>query len=203
MTFTTTSAPPVDRRPRDLFGRRSIIGAIVVVAVLTFFGAGLRAIDENSKSTGFTPGQIYAVSDTLSFTPEAGWSIDTAGTLAGAVVTLTKDGLVMKVIGQDFTAGGQTMQDSATTFHDADGQDAGYTTVSDIGPFTTSTGTTGVTWTASGPAQAAQTWLVSDGTSGAYVPVTGPASNWTNSQQEIESMVESIVFASASSPTTT
>ena len=189
----TPTAAELDRRYRDLFDARSVIGALAVLGVLCFFGFGLSAIDEAVKrSSGFDTGTAYKVSDTVSFTPVAGWIVDPAGTIPGGVVTATKNGVTMKVESLDLQPG-ETTESFAKVFVDSAKQSGRYAKVSDPETFVATSGQHGVTWSAHGPQDAAESWLVASGTNLAWMPVSGPAASWASVEAELEEMAKSIV----------
>lgn len=186
-------AAPLDQRYRSLFDRRSVVGALVVLAALCFFGFGLTAIDEAVKrASGFDVGTAYAVSDTVSFTPVAGWVIDPAATSPGSVVTASKNGVTMKVEALVLQPG-QSVEQLAGIFNDSDEQNGEYVTVSGLESFVTTDGRNGVTWDAHGPKNAAHSWAVANGPSLAFMPVRGPAASWASVEAELEEMAKSIV----------
>jgi len=191
------TARGVTRRHRDLFEPRSVFGALGVLAVLCVFGFGLRAIDENQKTSGFDVGSAYEVSKTVSFTPVTGWSIDKGATLPGAVVTMTDNGVTTKVESLTLPPR-QTAEGFAKIFRDGDTQNGAYTDVTGFKTFVTTGGAHGVTWSATGPTTASQNWIVaSPGKEIAQMRVEGPASNWSAIQPDLDAMAKSITVAAA------
>jgi hypothetical protein len=196
----TTSEPP-ERRYRDLFGARSVIGALVIVGVLTIFAVGIPALDEAvKKSDTFAVGSAYEVSDTTSFTPAPGWVIDPAGTTPGSVVTAHKNGWTIKVIGIFVVPPDQTFEEYIGIFQEGDKANKDqFTQVSDIESFTTASGQTGGTWTAHGPQDAAQQWDVADGTTVGQMRADGTAANLDSVQAELDEMAKSLVVTAPTS----
>jgi hypothetical protein len=194
----TTSEPP-ERRYRDLFGARSVIGALVIVGVLTIFAVGIPALDEAVKeSDTFAVGSAHEVSDTTSFTPAPGWEIDPAGTTPGQVVTAHKNGWTIKVIGAFEVPPGQTLEEFVKIFQEGDKSNKDeFTQVSDIESFVTASGQTGATWTAHGPQDAAQQWDVADGTYLGQMRADGTAANLDTVRAELDEMAKSLVVTAA------
>jgi hypothetical protein len=185
------------RRHRDLFEPRSVLGALGVVAVLCVFGFGLRAIDENQKTSGFDVGSAYEVSKTVSFTPVTGWSIDKSATVPGAVVTLIDNGVTTKVLSLTLPPN-QTAEGFAKIFRDGDTKNDAYTDVTGFKTFVTTGGAHGVTWSATGPITASQNWIVaSPGKEISQMRTEGPASNWSAIQPDLDAMARSITFTAA------
>jgi len=197
---TPVPSPSMEHRYRDLFDRRSVLGAIGVVAVLCFFGFGLAAVDEWVKeSSTFDVGTAYEVSETVSFTPAPGWEIDPAGTIPGAVVKATKNGVTLKVLSFTLTPK-DTIKSFAKVFRDSDEQTGTYVRVTGLKPFTTTSGLNGVTWDAHGPKDASETWMVVDGKNGknlAQMSADGPAANWAGVAPELEAMAKSLTVSAA------
>jgi len=191
-------APAPQRLSRDLFEPRSIFGAIGVVAVLCLFGFGIAAVDEWVKeSSTFDVGTAYEVSETVSFTPASGWEIDPKGTIPGAVVKATKNGVTLKVLSFTLTPK-DTIQSFAKVFRDSDDQNGMYATVTALKPFTSTSGANGLTWDAHGPKDASETWMVVDGKNGknlAQMSADGPAANWAGVAPDLEAMAKSLTVS--------
>jgi hypothetical protein len=191
-------AEPAERRFRDIFGARSVVGALVVVGVLSLFAVALPALDDAvRKSSGFETGGVYVVSPTVSFTPADGWVIEPEGTIKGLVVTASKNGWTMKVNGVLTLTPGQSVGDFAKVFRDGDKQLDGITQVGELEPFTTTSGANGVTWSSHGPTQAAQEWDVAQGSTVAQMRADGSAANLAAVQGELDAMAKSIVITAA------
>jgi hypothetical protein len=194
----TPPAEPAERRFRDLFGARSVVGALVVIGVLSVFAFALPALDDAvRKASGFEKGNPYQVSDTVSFTPAEGWVIEPEGTTKGLVVTASKNGWTVKVSGALTLAPDQSVEDLAKVFRDGDEQSDGFTQVGELESFTTTSGANGVTWSSHGPTQAAQEWDVAQGSTVAQMRADGSAANLASVQGELDAMARSIVITEA------
>jgi hypothetical protein len=181
---------PVDR-PRRLFEARSIVGALVILGLVVFFGFGLQAIDDAVKAgSGFKQGQAYHVSSTLSFAPADGWEVDASATEKD-LVTATKNGVKLKLsslaLPQGMTAGS-----FAHIFRASAAHDESYTTVTEPKDFGTASGDEGVTFVANGPTSVRETWIVTDGSTLAMLETSGSSSGWSSVQEELDAMAASI-----------
>jgi hypothetical protein len=194
----TTSEPP-ERHHRDLFGARSVIGALVIVGVLTIFAVGTPALDDAVKrSDTLSAGSAYEVSQTTSFTPAAGWVIDPKATTPGSVVTAFKNGWTVKVVGALEAPPDQKPEELVKIFWEGDkSNNDEFTQVSDIESFVTAGGQTGSTWTAHGPQDAAQQWDVADGQSLGQMRADGTAANMDTVQADLDAMAKSLVVTAA------
>ena len=195
-TTTGTSTPAeIDRRHRDLFGARSVVGALAVVAVLCVFGFGIAAVDEwVKKSSGFAVGTAYQVSETVSFTPASGWEVDPKATSPGLVVNATKNGVALKVVSLSLPPK-DTLESFAKVFRDSDERNGALARVTAQKPFVTTSGVNGVTWDAHGPKDASETWIVANGESLAQMSADGSASNWASVAPDLEAMAKSLTVS--------
>lgn len=198
---TATASPPTplldQRRFRDLFEARSVVGAIVIVAVLSLFGFGLQALDDVVRNASrFAVGQPEQVTPTVFFTPSDGWLNDIDQTVPGTAVVATKNGWEIKVAAPFALQAGQSLEDFAKVFHDIPAGDPS-TVRTDIVTFTTTSGLRGVTWTDHGATTAATTWLIANesGSTVAQFIAEGPASGSTNLESEVLAMAKSLTIA--------
>ena len=192
----SADATRIPEHHRSLFETRSLVGAIVVLAVLGFFGFGLEAIDGAlHQQAALVAGAPRAVSPSLSFTPAAGWEIVADETDEG-ILTAQKNGVTVKISAGAIPAG-QKLEDFAAVFHDSDAQGDQYTKVDDPEPFTTTSGTQGVTWEAHGSTQASAHWFAADGTDLAQLEAFGPDSSWSAIEPDLEAMAASMTLTTA------
>jgi hypothetical protein len=181
---------------RDLFGPRSVIGAIAVLVVLTFFGVGLQWIDDWVRdSSGFTVGEATAVSDTVSFVPAPGWINDPDQTFTGVGVVAQKNGWEIKVATGLVLQDGQSLEDFATIFYEIPPDEPG-AQVSDLETFTTTSGLTGLTWTVHGTTNTSVTWMIANGTNVTQVLASGPSATLDSVRSELDAMAASVTDSS-------
>jgi hypothetical protein len=114
------------------------------------------------------------------------------------VVTASKNGWTMKILGSLVLQPDQTIDDFAKVFYDSDKQSGSYTQVDDVAPFTTTSGAKGVTWAAHGPQEAGQQWNVAEGTDATQMTGQGSAANLASVQDDLDAMAKSIVITPAS-----
>jgi hypothetical protein len=198
MPISATAPPvaaPLDDDERDLFGKRSVIGALAVVVCLTIFGVGLQAVDEMVRnSDGFTTGQPQAVSETVSFTPASGWINDPAQTVPGSAVVAQKNGWDFKIATGIVLQPDQTLEDFAQIFYEIPPGEVG-ALVTDAETFTTSSGLHGVTWETHGTTRAEVKWLIANGDQVTQILLDGPASTFDSVKSEVEDMAASVTMA--------
>jgi hypothetical protein len=141
-------------------------------------------------------GVPYQLSPTTSFTPTAGWLPDPEQSEKGSTLTALKNGAGFKLSDSLQLGSGQTLQTFADLFRKADATSAN-TRVSDVQPFTTSSGLTGATWTTRAPTQSTQTWLITNGTRLARFDGYGPVTAFAAIQPELETMAKSITMSAS------
>jgi hypothetical protein len=195
MTTTGAASPVVIDPDGGLFGRRSVLGGAFVLLVLTFFGVGLQAIDHAVRSRGLDTVGPVAVTDTLSFTPEPGWVEDAGQSIPGLAVAAHKNGWELKVNAGIQLEPGQTVADFAEIFRSGAGD--GGATVSDTEAFTTSSGSSGVTWEVHGTTTTSITWLVAEGSELAQMYAEGPNNALSVVEPELDQMAESMTIEGA------
>lgn len=192
------TAPPVVVAPDidvdgGLFGRRSVLGGLLVLLVITFFSTGLTVIDDLvRKADGFVVGQAVAVSPTVEITPAEGWVKDDDETIAGTALVARKNGWEIKVSTGVGALDGVRIEDAAEVFRGAEDP---ATQVTDLATFTTTGGVAGVTWETHGPTTASATWLIPEGDGRAVLILAdGSASNLDSVEDDLTGMAESITF---------
>jgi hypothetical protein len=182
---------------RDLFGRRSVVGAIVVVAVLSFFGFGLQAIADSVRaSSGFAVGEPQQVTEILSFTIADGWVNDPTQTLPGTAIFAQKNGWQIKVVGGFALQPGQSVEDLAKLFYDIPAEPG--TEVSDLTTFTTASGLHGVTWEVHSPTISAAIWMVVNGDQVSQVEAAGPSNALDTVEADLVQMATSVTMSNTS-----
>lgn len=198
-----TTVPELHGPPRttraDLFGARSVIGALVVVGVLTFMSVGLRAWDDATRNSAtLDAGQVAQVTDTVAFTPAPGWVLDPAQSVPGVAVVADKDGWEIKVATGLQMQPGQTVQDFAKVFQQIPPGEAG-AVVSDLESFTTTSGLQGATWTVHGADQTTITWQIAQGTAITQFLAYGTNSTLDNIRPELDQMAASVTMTGGAS----
>lgn len=188
----------LDVRHRDLFEPRSLIGAIAVLAVLSFFGFGLRAIDEAVKGTSsFTVGQPVAVTPTTSFTPAQDWIPDPAQTVDDLVVVAHRNGWEMRVIGGLVLQPGQSLEDYADVLRDDGGDPSAR--VGDVETFVTAGGQHGVTWETHRANDVSIGYLVADGDDFAQLQADGSSATLDSVEDDLNEMAKSMAVSGGES----
>jgi D-alanyl-D-alanine carboxypeptidase len=138
-------------------------------------------------------GTPYQLSETTSFTPPAGWTIDTAQTVEGLSLTAVKPGVVLRISDVLTIPEGQTFASWTTLLRDS--EVAPGTTVSPLTPFTTTGGQQGATFTTRSLAQSTQTWFVTNGQRIARLDVRGSAASVRAVAAEAAQAARSITMA--------
>jgi|GEM_PF-6411678 hypothetical protein len=198
---TAAATPPATASPlddeRDLFGVRSVVGAIGVLLVLTLFGVGLQALADSVRgSSGFTVGEPTAVSDTVAFVPAPGWINDPDQSVPGAAVVAQKNGWEIKIAAGLTLQPGQSLEDFARIFYDIPPDEPG-SQVSDLETFTTTSGLTGVTWTVHGSTTTTTTWQIANGDQVTQVLAIGPSATLDSVQADLDAMAGSVTMENA------
>ncbi len=191
---------PLDpHRFRDLFGARSVVGALVVVSVLSWFSFGIEMLDGAIRDAeGFTVGAPRRVTAAVAFTPADGWVNDADQTVPDVAVVALKDGWNVKLTGAFALQPGQTIEDLAKIFHDIPQADAG-AVVTDLESFTTTSGLHGVSWHVNGTTTSSSTWLIASesGSTVAQVLTEGPSAGSSKLEPEVVAMAKSVTIADA------
>lgn len=176
-----------------LLGMQSLIGAAVVLGVALFYIVAVPVINGLVKGQNpFEVGQPYIAFDSYQFTPQEGWDLVSSNDL---FVTLGKEG--SNVVFTELVSADQTPEEAILTAIDALAQDQANSWVIG-GPtaFVTNDGDHGVSATSHSTTQATQIWVITDGTSNLTVFASSPESVWVSLNDEIVTMVQSIVFLS-------
>jgi hypothetical protein len=189
-----TTADPLHTKYRDLLEPRSLIGAISVLAVLSFFGFGLRAIDEAVQPTSsFTVGEPEVVSPTTSFTPAPDWVPDPVQSVPGLLVVAHRNGWEMKVIGGLVLQPGQSLEDYADGLRS--GGDDPSAQVGDVETFVTTGGEHGVTWEMHRATDVSIEYLVADGDDFAQLSAAGSPDTLDSVEDDLNEMAKSITVS--------
>lgn len=186
---------------RTVFGldRRTVWPAVVIAVVVAFFGAVLPAINHAvSPEESIEPGTVLDVGLGVSFTPIAGWLLNTDATTPGntdlpGVVGLSETGMLFTVAAEPFEGDLDEFMDLATDRR-AEAVDKLQLT-SQRQSAATAQGVTGLTETYNGVGvQGSLTVFVSDGVA-VTVDADGPEGSLTLHASEIDAMTRTILFA--------
>lgn len=181
----------VESGPSMLTRRQQTWGAVAVLAVASFFAAGLPMISEAMTSDDLDPGTPIPVGDALTIVPAAGWELTGSGPI---LVTLTKGPSTLAVASAipDTADPETTLATSVERFDvDASWVFGGQT------EFTTSAGYEAVTVAVHSSDEVAQIWVVSDGELSSTLVASAPADQWVSYQEELTEMVDSVRFVDA------
>lgn len=180
-----------------LFGKRSVLGGLFVLAVLSFFGFGLQAIDDAvRRADQLEVGARTQVTDLVSFVAAPGWANDPTQTQPGIAVVAEKDGWQMKLAGGIVLQPGQTIDDWAKLFYDIPPPDPG-AQVGELTSFTTDTGLPGLMWETHGSTRSSATFFVANGSDLAQILAEGPASAYDGVEADLMAMATSIDITSS------
>jgi D-alanyl-D-alanine carboxypeptidase len=135
-------------------------------------------------------GTPYQLSETTSFTPPPGWTIDTSKTVEGLSLTAVKPGVVFDLSDAIEIPAGQTFASWTALLRDS--EVAPGTTVSPLIPFATTDGQQGATYTTRSETQSTRTWFVTNGKKIARLTVRGSAASVNRVTQELDRMARSI-----------
>jgi hypothetical protein len=185
---------------RSLLEPRSLIGALAILAVLSFFGFGLRFIDEAVESAGavsFAVGQPVAVTPTTSFTPANDWSSDPTQSVPDLVVVAHRNGWEMRLAGGLVLQPGQSLEGYADAFRD-DGDDRAVQ-VGELETFVTAGGQHGVTWETHRSDEVSVVYLVAEGDEFAQLEARGSPDTLDSVEDDLEQMAASITVSGAAS----
>lgn len=175
----------------SLLSRRSVTGAIVVLAVALFYTLGVPALNGLVKGENpFEPGEPYVVAGSYRITPAEGWGLNISNDLFTAI---EKSGaqLVLTIA----VEAEQTPDEIIQSTIDALTNDPEQTwVVGSPRDFATDVGDQGLEVVANGSDSARLAWVVSN--SGMSITAVGdvPGAVWGSVNDEMEAMVRSIVF---------
>jgi hypothetical protein len=174
-----------------LLGRRSLLGAAVVLGVALLYVIVVPAL--NDRVQGERPleaGVPHVVFDSYQITPEEGWELQSSNDL---FVTLSKAGA--SLILTEPVPAEQTPEEAIEI---AIEEFSGYSTVSwvvgDLVVFVTDGGDDGVSVVAHSPTTATESFVVSDGDANVTMVGASPDSVWVTVDDEIETMATSFRF---------
>jgi hypothetical protein len=192
----TTDRPPT--RYRDLFEPRSLFGALAVLTVLSFFGFGLRLIDDAlTSTTSFTVGEPEVVSPTTSFTPARDWVPDADQSVPDLVVVAHRNGWEMRLIGGLVLQPGQSLEDYADVLRSE--SDDPSAQVGDLETFVTTGGQHGLTWETHRANDVSIVYLVADGDDFAQLQGDGSSATLDSVEDDLNEMAKSITVSGGES----
>jgi hypothetical protein len=186
---------------RTVFGldRRTIWPAVIVALVVITLGAAIPAVNHAvSPEESIEPGTVLDVGLGVSFTPVAGWLLNTDDTTPGGpavpgVVGISETGVLLTVTTEPFDGTLDEFMDLAT-----DRRSAAVDKLHLSSPqqsAATAQGVTGLTETYDGiGVQGRLTVFVSDGVA-VTVDADGPEGTISLHAEEIDAMTRTIVFA--------
>lgn len=193
-----TTAAPLHARHRDLFEPRSLIGAIGILAVLSFFGFGLRLVDETVKpTTSFNVGEPVTVTPTTSFTPLTDWVLDPDQSVPDLVVVAHRNGWEMRVVGGLILQPGQSLEDYADVLRG--GGDDPSAQVGDLETFVTTGGQHGLTWETHRANDVTIGYLVANGDEFAQLQADGSSATLDSVEDDLDEMAKSITVSGGGS----
>lgn len=188
---------------RTVFGvdRRTVRPAIAVAIVVALFGAIIPAINHAvSPEESIEPGTVLDVGLGVSFTPVAGWLLNTDATTPGGpdtpgVVGVSETGLLYTVSAESYDGTLDDFMDLATDRR-SDAVDKLEVT-SPRQSVTTTSGVTGLSETYNGVGvQGSLTVFLSDGIA-VTVDADGPEGSFAVHADEVDSMTRTISFDAA------
>lgn len=174
-----------------LLGKRSIVGAVVVLSVALFYAAALPAINSSIKGEGgFVPGEPFVVGGTVQVTPAAGWELEGSNEL---FTTFTKSGATLVLIGAaENDASLQDQADLAIAGFEADTADTWV--IGQPQTFTTNVGDHGISVTAHSTSTASESFVIRHDLVTTTAILSSPESVWVSVTGDVDTMINSIVF---------
>jgi len=168
--------------------------------VLSFFGFGLQALADASRGDdGFSVGEPYAVSPTVSFAPVPGWVRDPDRSLEDVSVAMTKNGWDFTVSAAFELVDDETLEDFADDLRMVDSDST--VQYGDISTFVTTSGLHGLTWKSHDVGSASVTWLIENGgVSFTRAFGRGPDSSLNVVEPELTTMMASLTTTDGGTP---
>lgn len=185
---------------RNVFGldRRSVWPAVLVAVVVVLFGAVLPAVNHAvSPEETIEPGTVFDVGLGVSFTPVAGWLLNTDATTPGdvglpGIIGISETGVLFSVAAEPFDGDLDEFMGIATDRR-SDAVDKLHLT-SPQQSTATSQGVTGLTETYNGiGVQGSLSVFVLDGVA-VTVDADGPEGSVSRHAVEIDAMTQTILF---------
>lgn len=177
----------------SLLSRRSIIGAVVVLAVALLYALGVPALNSLVKGENpFEPGEQYVVADSYRITPAEGWSLDLSNDL---FATFNKSGA--QFIPTIAVEAERTPEETIQLLIDGLYNDPEETwVVGSPQTFVTDAGDHGMEVVALGPDRAQVIWVISNSMMSITAVGDAPAAVWDSVDDDMGAMVRSIAFGS-------
>jgi len=174
-----------------LLGRRSLLGATVVLGIALMYILALPALNHAIKGEGdFAPGEPHVVGGNLQITPAPGWDLDDS---SGLLTVLSKAGATF--VPTPAVDNEQTAEELAQVGIDGLKADTSNTwVIGEPQTFVTDAGDHGVSVTAHTTDQTQMTWVILNGSRSATIISYSPDSAWPTLSPEMNEMAASVVF---------
>lgn len=173
-----------------LLSRGSIVGAVVVLAVVLSYAVVLPLVDNAVEGDNpFKVGEPFVVAESYRITPQPGWALEDANEL---FTTISRAGATLILTG---AIEAEPIEEALQPTLDAFAADTTNTwLVGETQTFVTNAGDHGVKVVAHGTDSAQESWVITDGDQNITAVASSPEAVWKNVAGELDAMVSSIVF---------
>lgn len=180
-----------------LLGRRSVVGAAVVLGVALLFILVLPLINHAVRGPNdFRPGEPYVVGGNVQITPAPGWQLDSTSEL---FTTLAKSGAVLVITGAS-PADATAVELLQPTIDGLNGDTTNTWVVGEPQTFVTDAGDHGASVTGHSTDTAQETWVIISGDMSATLVADSPDSVWATVSPELDAMAASVVILTEETP---